>query len=82
MKFACPCCGYLTLLDRPPGTFDICPVCGWEDDDAQFNDPELSGGANQVSLREARANFHLIGAESARSLPMVRRPAIDEISQN
>lgn len=26
----CPCCGFLTLDER--GTFEICPVCFWEDD--------------------------------------------------
>lgn len=29
-KFACPCCGCLTLAER--GAYDICPVCFWEDD--------------------------------------------------
>lgn len=29
-KFACPCCGCLTLDER--GGYDICPVCFWEDD--------------------------------------------------
>ncbi len=29
-RFECPCCGYLTLDER--GTYDICPVCFWEDD--------------------------------------------------
>ncbi len=29
-KYACLCCGYLTLDER--GGYDICPVCFWEDD--------------------------------------------------
>lgn len=29
-KYACPCCGCLTLDER--GGYDICPVCFWEDD--------------------------------------------------
>jgi hypothetical protein len=30
MKEFCPCCGYRTLAAR--GQYDICAVCGWEDD--------------------------------------------------
>jgi len=55
--FPCLCCGYLTLPDKPPGTFFICPVCRWEDDNVQAEDVNRRGGANRVSLREAQANF-------------------------
>lgn len=55
--FPCPCCGYLTLPDEPPGTFFICPVCRWQDDGQQFDDVKMRGGANRVSLREAQANY-------------------------
>jgi hypothetical protein len=47
----------LTLKEEPPGTFEICGVCGWEDDDAQFRDPDLRGGANEKSLNETRARW-------------------------
>lgn len=40
---------------RERGTFDICPVCGWEDDPAQSRDPTLTGGANEMNLNDARA---------------------------
>jgi len=55
--YTCPCCGYKTLEEEPPGTFDICPVCFWEDDESQFNNPDIRGGANAESLREAQRNF-------------------------
>jgi hypothetical protein len=55
--FLCPCCGNPTLPEAPPGTFFICPVCGWEDDNVQFADPAYAGGANRLSLDEARASF-------------------------
>ena len=32
--------------------FDVCRVCGWEDDDLQVLDPDYSGGANQMSLNQ------------------------------
>ena len=41
--YHCPCCGYRTLSEQPPGTFEICPVCYWEDDNVQFNDPTFRG---------------------------------------
>lgn len=49
-RFACPCCSFLTLTELPPGTFEICPVCYWEDDNVQFADPEYVGGANRINL--------------------------------
>ena len=27
----CPCCGSRTLEKLAPGTYQICPVCFWED---------------------------------------------------
>ena len=65
--FPCPCCGETTLPEAPPGTFFICPVCRWEDDNVQFADPAYAGGANRFSLDEARARFRAkeAGAEAA-----------------
>ncbi len=60
-RFACPCCGSLTLLEPPPDTYDICRVCNWEDDGVQFRDPDYEGGANTVSLNQARENFQRYG---------------------
>lgn len=73
-KYACPCCGFRTLDEEPPGTFAICPVCYWEDDDAQFRDPDFAGGANEVSLSQARANFREFGASSRDHQAAVRPP--------
>ncbi|MEU0987837.1 CPCC family cysteine-rich protein [Streptomyces sp. NPDC005953] len=33
--YPCPCCGRL-VHQSPPGSFQICPVCGWEDDLVQL----------------------------------------------
>ena len=33
--YPCPCCGYL-VFDEGPGSYAICPVCGWEDDLSQL----------------------------------------------
>ena len=73
-KFTCPCCGFKTLDEQPPGTFDICAICFWEDDNVQFHDPDFSGGANEPSLRQAQANFRQFGACEQRFLKNVRQP--------
>ncbi|MRC19498.1 hypothetical protein GH866_28460 [Bacillus thuringiensis] len=57
MKYTCPCCGYKTLEEEPPGTFDICSICFWEDDNVQFDDPDYEGGANEDSLRQYQKAF-------------------------
>ena len=36
----------------------ICSVCGWENDPKQLWKPDLPGGANEMSLNEARHAFH------------------------
>ena len=77
--YACPCCRYLTLSEAPPGTFEICPVCSWEDDNVQYDDPSYEGGANLESLNTARANFRRFGARSERDRTRVRSPLAEEI---
>jgi hypothetical protein len=71
--FTCPCCGFRTL-DRPPGSFEICPICYWEDDDVQLAFPDLSGGANACSLIDSQQNFVHIGACEQRFKGDVRPP--------
>lgn len=77
--YKCLCCGYLTLGEEPPGTFQICPVCYWEDDPVQAADPMYEGGANGVSLNQARINFHGFGASIRQALKLVRDPLPEEI---
>ena len=78
MSYPCPCCGNLTLDEESPGSFDICPVCYWEDDLVQFNDPTYSGGANKVSLEVARKNYLEFGACEREFISLVRKPKLDE----
>ena len=51
----CPCCG--EGLVEEEHLYDVCEICGWEDDPVQFDDPDYRGGANTMSLNEARAAF-------------------------
>ena len=77
-KFPCPCCGYYTLKYKADNTFQICPVCYWEDDGIQFHDIDYDGGANTVSLREAKINFEKYGVIERQFIEFVRPPLQDE----
>jgi Cysteine-rich CPCC len=77
-RYPCPCCGYLTLNTADRGSYDICPVCFWEDDAVQFEDPDYAGGANVLSLTQARKNFLAIHASDPRFAAYVRPPESDE----
>ncbi|WP_374726467.1 CPCC family cysteine-rich protein [Herbaspirillum seropedicae] len=60
MIFTCPCCGY-EVFPAPPGSYDICPICFWGDDDLQLYYPHAHG-ANPSSLIESQVNFVQFGA--------------------
>ena len=51
----CPVCGKYYFPERHG--YDICPVCGWEDDPLQRRERDLAGGANRLSLNEARRHY-------------------------
>lgn len=51
-KIKCPCCGK-SWVDE----YDICPVCLWENDPIQLAKPNFCGGANRMSLEEAREAY-------------------------
>src|SRR5262245_13445007 len=58
LRFTCPACGFRTLPEAY-GLYNICEVCGWEDDPVQLGDPSYGGGANRESLAEHQAAFVL-----------------------
>ncbi|MGH0430724.1 CPCC family cysteine-rich protein [Bacillus hominis] len=78
MKYTCPCCGYKTL-EEAPGTYEICSICFWEDDEVQFNDPDFEGGANEVSLRQAQKNFIAFDAYEEYCIGSVRKPTSEDV---
>jgi Cysteine-rich CPCC len=79
-RHVCDCCAYRTLLNA--GYYEICPVCGWEDDRCDNNrrdaGPDAPSGPNGVSLTQARANFAACGAAKEKSRRYVRDPRPDE----
>lgn len=56
LTFKCPACGKYTFQSGP-GSYEICPVCGWENDKVQYKDPNLKGGANRLSLKEYKKQY-------------------------
>lgn len=76
-KYNCHCCGCFTL-DEAFGE-DICDVCFWHDNVVQSDDPDYAGGANTMSLNEARAAYKKCGAKATDRLKYVRKPRPDEL---
>lgn len=79
-KHQCPCCGYFTFEKEVDNTFAICDVCYWEDDGVQLDDPNYTGGANTMSLNQARENYKRWGAIEERLIEYVRPPKEDELA--
>ena len=50
----CPVCGKDKLRE-----FDVCGNCNWENDYVQLSKPDYKGGANIMSLNEARKAYRL-----------------------
>ena len=49
-KYGCPVCSQHFFRE----SYEICPVCGWENDPVQRREPNFAGGANKLSLNEAK----------------------------
>jgi len=56
---ACPCCEAMSLSEID--NYEICPICNWEDDSLQRNEPDRDGGANWLSLNRSRENYRKYG---------------------
>lgn len=61
-QYPCPCCGYITLFEPPPGTYLVYPICFWEDDGSPFG------------LSTAQRNFLEFGAVDRQWLGQVQAP--------
>ncbi|MEV6268467.1 CPCC family cysteine-rich protein [Kribbella sp. NPDC051936] len=77
MRYPCPCCGHL-VHDDPPGSYHVCPVCLWEDDQVQLRWPLYPGGANELSLVDAQQTYRAIGVSEFRLSESARPPRVNE----
>lgn len=68
--YFCPCCGYKSLEEEPPGTYLVCPICFWTDDESTKDIHDL---------RLAQLNFVSLGASDSRWLKYIRCPTQEEI---
>ena len=76
-SYPCPCCGH-RVLGAMPGSYEICPICFWEDDGIQFRWVAMAGGANKVSLIEAQRDYQDFGAGHDPGRRCARPPTEDE----
>ena len=66
---ACLCCGHQTLSSKSVD-YQICSECHWEDDPVAYENPDFTGGANEVSLNQARRNYAEHGHSWAKDEPV------------
>jgi hypothetical protein len=74
-SFPCPACGFLAFSE-PPGSYEICGICGWEDDHVQLAHPASPIGANGESLFDAqRRTLRDLPLEIKERNGLIRDPA-------
>jgi hypothetical protein len=67
---ACSCCDHITVQNRARN--EVCPVCFWEDDGTELNQPNEPSASNEnLTLRDARLNFKELGCCNVRWLTRV-----------
>ena len=76
-EYPCPACGHVIFLE-PPGSYDICEICFWEDDIVMLRWPGTGGGANHVALVEAQRNYAEFGASERAHVVHVRAATDDD----
>ena len=71
-RFQCPCCDHFTLGERR--SFEVCPICAWEDDGQDLDELDLVSTPNHITLPQGRSNFQSFGASDQSALGLVARP--------
>jgi hypothetical protein len=71
-RFPCPGCGFLVFVE--PSSYEICPVCFWDDNPVQLTESLTGWFANHVSLLEGQKHFRALGYCEERLKQFVRPP--------
>jgi|LGVF01.2.fsa_nt_gb hypothetical protein len=58
VKMICPVCEEYEFEES--SDYDICDICGWENDGLQNDDPDYWGGANSLSVNESKKVYSLL----------------------
>lgn len=53
----CACCGSLEVPKGEERLYYVCNRCGWENDEIQRDKPDYEGGANNMSLNQAKEAY-------------------------
>lgn len=78
----CPCCTYLTLSNKTWGSYEICPVCFWQNDLLCIEDPSYCSPLNEgTTLSQAKTNHIRFGAFKEDIVHLTRLPLEEELSQ-
>ena len=78
----CPCCGYFTIDSDDEFVVDICAVCFWQYDAPAHKHPDVSIGANHISLKQAQENFRQHGVCKPEFKNKTRAPLEEELPEN
>lgn len=80
IKCICPICNKYEFDEE----YDICPICDWEHDLVQENDENFGGGANELSVKEARVLYKLqnLDKELAEQILNKHLKAIEDINDS
>ena len=79
MNYKCPCCGFYTFAEPLNGTYDICPVCFWENDVFDPGEDQPSDENHGMTLAEGREAYKRLGAVREELLPYAREPLPEEL---
>jgi len=80
----CPVCEEYYF--ESPEDWDICPMCGWENDGLQRKKEDFWGGANTLSVNESKKVYKLLSEEATRNkmahlLNIYKQKSVDIINK-